>query len=590
MKNPIYTVDENESLFFDGAPVWVRDQESALDEISTLRDENAPRLVVTLNVDLTLRTQSDATFRRIVRDADLRVLDGAPLVLLARGLGVKSATRITGADLLPSVAGRAVTEGRRLAVLGGAPGTAVNAAKNLRLKFPGLDIVTIDFPFVRDMRDPRVSGIVDELRELAPDYVFVCLGAPKQEKWFATWRDELPPAVYFGAGAAIDFEAGTKKRAPQFVQKIGAEWLWRLAQEPRRLAERYLVTGPRILPLAERSLRRNHSRIPTSAKGSGVEGAMFLSWISFHGRSDGITRELGTRGFYIDGGEGNRLVRYIRQWRQTQRLLERERPQTILLMQPPVIALWSLLRYARSTGARIAGDLHTGVFDDPTWSWATRNTLKLLRKYGLAIVTNDALAETAEDIGCPTIVMHDRIEEWTRDLTAYDDPKLERIGSPSVLVPLAYAHDEPLDELLQAARETPDVQWVFTGKAPEKIRAAAPSNVVFSGFVTNDDFLRLASRTDVTLAITMNENTMQRAGYESLSLGKNLVTSNTRVLREYFADATQIVEPTAPSLVAGVRAALADEEAEKRMIALRTVRMREQDEAMKQLREWIELA
>ena len=588
MKSPIYTTDGNAVLFFDGAPVWVRDQELVLDEISMMRDENEPRLVVTLNVDLTLRTQSDPEFRKIVRGADLRVLDGAPLVLLARGLGIKSATRITGADLLPLVSQRAAQEGRRVAVLGGGAGTANAAAENLRARFPGLDIVTVDFPFAKDMADPQLQPVAEELRELSPDYVFVCLGAPKQEKWFDTWKRVLPPAVYVGAGAAIDFEAGTKKRAPKIVQKLGAEWLWRLAQEPRRLAQRYLVTGPQILPLAERSLRRSHSRVPTLTEGTGIDGSLFLSWISFHGRSDGITRELGIRGFYIDGGEGNRLIRYIRQWRETQRLLERERPKTILLMQPPVIALWSLLRYARSTGARIAGDLHTGVFDDPTWSWATRNTLKLLRRHGLAIVTNDALAEESQKLDCPALVMHDRIEVWERDLTSYDDAELERISHPSVLVPLAYAHDEPLDELLQAARETPDVQWVFTGKAPAKIHEAAPSNVIFSGFVTNADFLRLASRTDVTLAITMNENTMQRAGYESLSLAKNLVTSNTRVLREYFADAAQIVEPTAASLVAGVRAALADTTAEERMRELRTVRMREQDEAMTALREWIE--
>ena len=98
--------------------------------------------------------------------------------------------------------------------------------------------------------------MIAQLRDVAPDIVFVCLGAPKQELWYLQWRDQLPPAVYIGAGAAVDFAADRVRRAPKLVQRIGAEWVWRLAQEPRRLAGRYLGKGPAFLFVIGRSLAR----------------------------------------------------------------------------------------------------------------------------------------------------------------------------------------------------------------------------------------------------------------------------------------------------------------------------------------------
>jgi glycosyltransferase involved in cell wall biosynthesis len=106
---------------------------------------------------------------------------------------------------------------------------------------------------------------VARLRSLRPDIVFLCLGFPLQEAWWAHWRDRLPAAVYVGAGAAVDFAAGVRSRAPRAVQRLGMEWCWRLAQEPRRLAHRYLVRGPRFLVVAARSLRhgwRERTRRP----------------------------------------------------------------------------------------------------------------------------------------------------------------------------------------------------------------------------------------------------------------------------------------------------------------------------------------
>ncbi len=94
------------------------------------------------------------------------------------------------------------------------------------------------------------------LRDRAAEVTFICLGSPKQELWFLENRHELPPGIYVGAGAAIDFAGGAKKRAPVLAQRIGMEWVWRLAQEPRRLARRYLVDGPKFIFVVVRSVVR----------------------------------------------------------------------------------------------------------------------------------------------------------------------------------------------------------------------------------------------------------------------------------------------------------------------------------------------
>lgn len=105
-----------------------------------------------------------------------------------------------------------------------------------------------------DVDDPASLEVVEALASLEPDLVFVCLGSPKQDVWVSRWRAKLPPAVYIGAGAAVDFVAGTKRRAPRALQRLGLEWAFRLAQEPRRLARRYLVRGPAFAMVAVRSL------------------------------------------------------------------------------------------------------------------------------------------------------------------------------------------------------------------------------------------------------------------------------------------------------------------------------------------------
>ncbi len=316
--------------------------------------------------------------------------------------------------------------------------------------------------------------------------------------------------------------------------------------------------------------------------------AIFITWFPFHGRSDGIARTLGIRGWFSDGGRGPAALKDIRRWRGTSRVLAAERPDVVIVMQPPIAALWCVLRYARRSRARIVGDLHTGVFSEPVTKLAMKHTLKVLSRHGIAVVTNDALRAEAESHGCPALVVHDPIEVREPDLTEPDNGVLADVSrGVYVLVPLAYAHDEPIDELLAAAELAPDLRWVFTGRPPHKVRSSAPSNVYFPGYVSNADFDRAVSRAAVVVAMTTKEHTMQRAAYEALSFGRPLVTADTSVLSDYYRGAAELAAPRAPDIVAAVGRALADDTAPARMTELRARRISEQEDALMRLRDWV---
>ena len=246
-------------LTLAGEPLFSQSAEVLLERIRSMRRTAEPVLVVTPNVDQTIDLERDPEFRGAYQDAALRLIDGAPLSMLARLLGATGVHRHTGADLLPFLVSRSEREGWTVAVAGGSAGVSKLAVARLQALYPGANVVNVPFPHLTVVDDPRSLEVVDELSRVSADIVFLCLGAPKQEIWFTRWRSVLPPGVYIGAGAAVDFAAGTARRAPSVLRRVGAEWLWRLAQEPTRLRTRYLVKGPTFLAIAYRSLM-SHER------------------------------------------------------------------------------------------------------------------------------------------------------------------------------------------------------------------------------------------------------------------------------------------------------------------------------------------
>ena len=190
--------------------------------------------------------------RWIFREADLVVADGMPLVWASRLKGDPLPERVAGSDLIWSLPAAAAERGASLFLLGGAPGTAEQAATTLRERYPALRVTGWHCPSVGFEDDAdEVRRIEAALRAHPADIVFVALGFPRQDLLIARLRHVLPSAWFIGVGISFSFVVGDVVRAPALVQRAGLEWLHRLVQEPRRLFGRYVREG---LPFAVRLL------------------------------------------------------------------------------------------------------------------------------------------------------------------------------------------------------------------------------------------------------------------------------------------------------------------------------------------------
>ncbi len=201
------------------------------------------RFVVTPNVDHVVMHHARQDLRAAYESASLVLADGAPLVAASRLLGCKLPERVAGSDLTPAVlAATRSSSGRKLRVflLGAGPGIADLAAKHIARQYPGVEVVGTHCPplgFEKSLA--ATDAALQAVAAAQPDLLIVGLGAPKQELWVHEHQHRLQAKVALCVGATIDFLAGHKQRSPQWMQRVGLEWLHRLASEPRRLAARY---------------------------------------------------------------------------------------------------------------------------------------------------------------------------------------------------------------------------------------------------------------------------------------------------------------------------------------------------------------
>jgi len=237
-------------------PLFIGSSEDLLHEIDRILSTREPSLLMTLNVDQVLELERNPRLFDAFRTAAIRTIDGVPLQWLSGKVAGTTVHRNTGADLLEILTDKGRDRGWRIAITGGAPGVANEAAEKLRSKYRGSSVEAVQFPGISGTDGHATTAVIASLERGKYDLIFLCLGCPKQETWFLNNRHCLPAGVYIGAGAAVDFSSGRKKRAPQVLQKLGLEWFWRLASEPRRLWRRYLVRGPMFSKVVARSISK----------------------------------------------------------------------------------------------------------------------------------------------------------------------------------------------------------------------------------------------------------------------------------------------------------------------------------------------
>ena len=205
------------------------------------RDEGHREYVCCTSVHGLVEAQRDPEMRSVLNRAGLTTEDGMPLVWWCQRSGYPDAGRVSGSDLLLAMCERARERGHRHFFYGGSPRVVETLVLRLKQRFPGLVVAGHRSPPFRPLNQEEDAADIQAINETRPDFVWVGLGAPKQDKWMAQHVGRIHAAALLGVGAAFDFVSETKPRAPLWMQRSGLEWLFRLITEPRRLAPRYSV-------------------------------------------------------------------------------------------------------------------------------------------------------------------------------------------------------------------------------------------------------------------------------------------------------------------------------------------------------------
>ncbi|HEY7629305.1 MAG TPA: WecB/TagA/CpsF family glycosyltransferase [Thermoleophilaceae bacterium] len=245
-----------------GIPIAMTDYAEAMDVMDGMIARRERGYVCAVAVHAVMVSQHDDEMRNAVTGATLTVPDGMPLVWAANQLGENLHNRVYGPDLMDRYCGRCAERGHRVWLYGGRDqGSLMQLALNLRRRHPGIEIVGGFSPPFRPLTGEEEDAIVQQINEAGADVVWVGVGVPKQEKWMAHMRSRLDAPVLCGVGAAFDFHAGRISQAPAWMQERGLEWIYRIAQEPRRLLPRYLSYNPAfVLAFARQLLRERLQR------------------------------------------------------------------------------------------------------------------------------------------------------------------------------------------------------------------------------------------------------------------------------------------------------------------------------------------
>ena len=241
-----------------GIPIDAVNLATVVRQVEDAVAERSALLISTPNLNFLVSSLSDEEFRESLLESDLCPPDGAPIVLIARLLGLPIKERAAGADLLERLQSRGV-DARRLTVFlfGGAEGVAEAAGKKLSARPGGLACLGTMNPGFCDVGEMSHHPVIDEVNSSGADFLIVSLGAKKGQLWLQRNQRRLTIPVRAHLGAALNFQAGTIKRAPSLVRAWGFEWLWRIKEE-RYLWKRYRDDGlvllrlllTRVLPLA----------------------------------------------------------------------------------------------------------------------------------------------------------------------------------------------------------------------------------------------------------------------------------------------------------------------------------------------------
>ncbi|MCQ2548463.1 MAG: WecB/TagA/CpsF family glycosyltransferase [Lachnospiraceae bacterium] len=234
-----------------GVKIAVTDMDKTMQDISSYLEQWRGKYICVSNVHTTIMAHDNEKYRNIQNDSVMSLPDGGPLSAHSRSHGNAEAKRVTGPDLMRECLKKSQETGWRHFFYGSSQKTLDMLKEKIEERYPGVVIAGMISPPFRDLTHEEEIRYTNEINAAKPDFVWVGLGAPKQEIWMAAHKDRIN-ALMIGVGAAFDYESGNLKRAPKWMQKCSLEWLYRLIQEPKRLFKRYFVTNLKFIWLTRR--------------------------------------------------------------------------------------------------------------------------------------------------------------------------------------------------------------------------------------------------------------------------------------------------------------------------------------------------
>jgi N-acetylglucosaminyldiphosphoundecaprenol N-acetyl-beta-D-mannosaminyltransferase len=225
---------------FLGTPLDLLTMEETLQSVESAMRSRRRLQHVVVNVAKFVSMRNDPELRRDVLDSDIVNVDGSGIALGCRLMGLGRVERVTGVDLMQNVLALCAEKGFRPYILGAKPDILAKAAQVIEARHPGIEFAGLRNGYFKPSEEDEV---VKAIRDSKADCLFIAMPSPAKERFMHKYRDRLDVPFLMGVGGSVDVIAGYVKRAPVWVQKIGMEWFYRLAQEPRRLFKRYFTTN-----------------------------------------------------------------------------------------------------------------------------------------------------------------------------------------------------------------------------------------------------------------------------------------------------------------------------------------------------------
>lgn len=246
-------ISQNNIVRLFGCPFDVMTMDTAMDQCLAWceRRDGRSRIVVTLNAALLAAMRRDATLRDACLDGDMIVADGLPVVWVSRLVRRPLPERVAGVDMMANLLEEGARRNLSVYLLGAKEEVVSTLVEQCRTRLPGLRIAGYRNGYFGPDEHP---AIIEDIRASDADILFVGMPSPFKETWLYEHRDELGARLLIGVGGSFDVLSGFVPRAPQWMQRIGMEWSWRLIREPRRMWKRYLVTNSQFMAMTAREM------------------------------------------------------------------------------------------------------------------------------------------------------------------------------------------------------------------------------------------------------------------------------------------------------------------------------------------------